>query len=289
MTNSKKQTLFQIGAALLVTGIFMGCRQAPDEKRYEIKGEVISIYSLNNEITIRHEEIPGFMPAMTMPFKVKNVRILEGLIPGDRVSGTFVVAAHESYLTGLTREGSDGPDLPAIVLPTGVRLIQKGDTIPEISFLDDNNRQTKFSDFLGSPVALTFIYTRCPIPNFCPLMDRNFIEVQAAIKEGVQLSRDTQLLSITFDPEHDTAEVLRRHSVKLGADVNIWRFLTGDKEAISHLGEQLGITIVRDSMGTAEITHSLRTIVVDREGKVARNFRGNDWTPDELIKELNKL
>ncbi len=289
MINSKKQTFFQIGAVLLVTGMLMGCLQAPDEKHYEIKGEVISIYSLNNEITIRHEEIPGFMPAMTMPFKVKNVRILEGLIPGDRVRGTFVVAAHESYLTDLTREGSDGADLPAIVLPNGVRLIQKGDTIPEIAFLDDNNRQTKLSDFLGSPLALTFIYTRCPIPNFCPLMDRNFIKVQAAIKEGVQLSRDTQLLSITFDPEHDTVEVLRRHSAKLGADVKIWRFLTGDKEAITHLGEQLGITIVRDSMGTSEITHSLRTIVVDREGKVARNFRGNDWTPDELIKELSKL
>ena len=289
MKNSKKQTLFQIGAVLLVTGIFMGCNQAPDEKRYEIKGEVISIYSLNNEITIRHEEIPGFMPAMTMPFKVKNVRVLEGLIPGDRVSGTFVVAAHESYLTGLTREGSAGSDVPAIILPTGVRLIQKGDTIPEVAFLDDNNLPTKLSDFLGSPVALTFIYTRCPIPNFCPLMDRNFIEVQAAIKEGAQLPLDTRLLSITFDPEHDTAEVLRRHAAKLGADVEIWRFLTGDKEAISHLGEQLGITIVRDSTGKSEITHSLRTIVVDREGKVARNFRGNEWTPDELIEELSKL
>ena len=267
----------------------MGCRPAQDEKRYEIRGEVISIYSINNEITIRHEEIPGFMPAMTMPFKVKDVRMLEGLMPGDRVSGRFVVAIHESYLTSLAREGSVGADVPEIVLPSGVRLIRKGDPVPEVAFLDENNVPRKLSDFLGSPLALTFIYTRCPIPNFCPLMDRNFAEVQAAIKEGMRLDRDTRLLSITFDPEYDTPEVLRRHAVKLGADARIWRFLTGEKEAIVHFGEQFGITIVRDVEGMSEITHSLRTVVVDRKGKVARNLRGNEWIPDELIEELGKL
>ncbi len=287
MRNWKIRTHFQILGALLAA--FTGCRPAQDEQRYEIRGEVISIYSLNNEITIKHEEIPGFMPAMTMPFKVRDVRMLEGLKPGDLVSGTFVVATNGSYLSSLGSEGSGRSDLPDIELPSGVRLIRKGDQVPDMAFLDENNEPRKLSDFLGKPVALTFIYTRCPVPNFCPLMDQNFAEVQATIKKGVRLKRDCRLLSITFDPDYDTPEVLRRHAQKREADPNIWRFLTGESEAIVRFGEQFGITVVRDGEGAPEITHSLRTVVLDREGKVTKNIRGNEWTPDQLIEELGRL
>ncbi len=276
--------------AILLFGILMGsCRKAPESISYPIRGQVISLYSENNEITLKHEEIEGFMPAMTMPIKVRDVRILVGLVPGDLVEGTLVVTRMESYLSELEKVGFDQLESAITHMPSGVRLVRKGETVPDISLIDQNGRERNLSDFRGKPLALTFIYTRCPLPNFCPLMDRNFVRVQAAIHEGTRLSRDTQLLSLTFDPDYDTPEVLRKHGEALGADQSIWNFVTGERREIIHFGEQFGITVVPGKDDSVDITHSLRTVVVDEKGNLVKIYRGNEWTPEGLIEELGKV
>lgn len=284
--------LVGVGAtlAILLFGILMGsCARAPESISYPIRGQVISLYSENNEITLKHEEIEGFMPAMTMPIKVRDVRILVGLVPGDLVEGTLVVTKKESYLSTLEKVGFVELESAMTHMPSGVRLVRKGETVPDISLIDQNGRERNLSDFRGRPMALTFMYTRCPLPNFCPLMDRNFVRVQAAIHEGTRLSRDVQLISLTFDPDYDTPQVLRKHGEALGADPSIWSFVTGERREIIHFGEQFGITVVPGKDGSVEITHSLRTVVIDREGNLVKVFRGNEWTPDGLIEELARV
>ena len=275
--------------AILLLSILIGsCARAPESISYPIRGQVITLYSENNEITLKHEEIEGFMPAMTMPIKVRDVRILVGLVPGDLVEGTLVVTRVESYLSRLEKVGFDELESAITHMPSGVRLVRVGETVPDISLIDQNGRERNLSEFRGKPLALTFIYTRCPLPNFCPLMDRNFARIQAAIHEGTRLSGETQLLSLTFDPDYDTPEVLRKHGEALGADPSIWNFVTGERREIIHFGEQFGITVVPGKDDSVDITHSLRTVVIDREGNLVKIFRGNEWTPEGLIEELGR-
>ena len=276
---------FPLGFACFLAA---SCGSGPNEIAHEIRGEVVSIYSERNEITLKHEEIVGFMPAMTMPISVMDVRILVGIVPGDLVVGTLVVTDTESYLSTLEKVGSSNPESPISHTPSGVRLVRTGESAPAVALVDQEAQARNLSDLTGRPFALTFIYTRCPLPEYCPLMDRNFVAVQSAILQGERLSRDTKLLSISFDPDHDTPEILKSHAAKLGADSKIWSFLTGEREQILHLGEQFGITVVRDSADSLDITHSLRTVVVDREGRVAKIIRGNTWTPDSLIDILRQ-
>lgn len=264
------------------------CDSGPKEVTYEIHGQVVSIYSEKHEVTLKHEEIAGFMPSMTMPISVKDVRILVGIVPGDLVVGTLVVTESESYLSVLEKVGVSDLENPISHTPSGVRLVRTGESVPTVSLVDQDLKERKFNDFYGYPFALTFIYTRCPLPDYCPLMDRNFVAVQSAILDGKRLSADTKLLSITFDPEYDTPEILKGHAAKLGADPAVWSFLTGEQKQIVHLGEQFGITIVREGDNSLDITHSLRTIVVDREGKVAKIIHGNTWAPNSLIELLQK-
>ena len=271
-------------ACLLATS----CDSGPNEIAHEIRGEVISIYSEKNEITLKHEEIEGFMPAMTMPITVKDVRMLVGIVPGDLVVGTLVVTETASYLSTLEKVGSSNPENPISHMPSGVRLVRTGESVPAVALVDQEAKERNLSEFAGRPFALTFIYTRCPLPEYCPLMDRNFVAVQSAILQGERLSRDTKLLSITFDPDYDTPEILKSHAAELGADSKIWSFLTGEREQILHLGEQFGITVVRNRDDSLDITHSLRTVVVDREGRVAKIIRGNTWTPNSLIEILRE-
>lgn len=262
------------------------CDSGPKEVAYEIRGQVVSIYSEEHEVTLKHEEIAGFMPSMTMPISVKDVRILVGIVPGDLVVGTLVVTERESYLSVLEKVGSSDLENPISHTPSGIRLVRIGESVPAVSLVDQEVTERKFSDFYGHPFALTFIYTRCPLPDYCPLMDRNFVTVQSAILDGERLSPDTKLLSITFDPEYDTPAILKSHAASLGADPAVWSFLTGDQKQILYLGEQFGITIVREGDNPLDIIHSLRTVVVDREGRVAKIIHGNTWTPNSLIEIL---
>jgi protein SCO1/2 len=163
-----------------------------------------------------------------------------------------------------------------------------GDRAPDVDLVDQAGRPRRLSDWRGRVVAVTFVYTRCPLPNFCPLMDRHFKAAQAALRADGSLRGQVHLLSVSFDPDFDRPAVLARHAAALGADPATWSYATGERAAIDAFASRFGVSIVREDPGGQEIVHNLRTAVIDRGGTVTALLGGNEWRAEELIAELRK-
>jgi protein SCO1 len=255
-------------------------------RQYELKGQVLAVDAEKRTLTIRHDDIEGFMPAMTMPFTVRDARLLEGRLPGDLVRATLVVSDTEAYLTSVERVGhvelTEAEPPPGAAAPIAVA----GDEAPDADLVDETGRPRRLSDWRGSVVAVTFIYTRCPVPNFCPLMDRNFLAVQRALDADPHLGRRARLLSVSFDPEFDTPEILAAHARRLGADPARWSFVTGARDQLDPFAARFGVTTIRDDATDWEIVHNLRTAVIDPQGRIVTVFSGNEWTPTELLQVM---
>jgi protein SCO1/2 len=261
-------------------------------KRYEMKGQVLAVNRDKVEILVKHEDIVGLMPAMTMPYKVESVSMLDNLGPGDLITTELEVDDNQGVITRITKTGTAKPDVPAPAGPakSGFELIRPGADVPNQMFIDQEGRKRPFSDIRrGRAVALTFIYTKCPMPTFCPMMDRHFVEVQEHI-DAKRLGDRIHLLSISFDPKNDTPPVLKTHAQSLGVDPSLWTFVTGDRDEIDRLAMQFGVTLIRgEASDPDEIGHSLRTAIVDRHGKLVKVYTGNEWTPAELVADIEKL
>ena len=269
--------LFLVGILLaLAVG---GCSRA---KRYELEGQVLAVNTETRELTVRHKDIKGFMPGMTMPFRVGDKVVLHDHMPGELIKATLVVSDSLGILEDVVRVG-EAPlpaDLPP---PRTTAMLEVGATAPDASFVDQTARPRRLADWRGRVVAVTFVYTRCPLPDFCPLMDRNFAAVQRAVAEDAALAGRVHLLSVSFDPDHDTPAVLSAHAKKAGADPALWTWLTGARNAIEPFASAFGVSIIREDTTGQEIVHNLRTIVLDREGRIAKIFNGNEWKPEELL------
>jgi protein SCO1/2 len=282
--------VFSRGLALSLTIVAFGaaCGQAPAEHRYELNGQVLSIAADRLEATIKHQDIPNFMTGMTMPFKVRDAKELEGLKAGDLVTATLVVEENGAYITGVTRTGEAPlPQATAPLASSGFELLKPGETVPATAFVDQDGRPRSLEAFKGSTVALTFIYTRCPIPTFCPMMDRNFLALQERITASPAL-KSVRLVTVSFDPVTDTPAVLKAHARKLGADPAIWTFLTGDRDEIDRFAMRFGVSLSRNISDATDITHNLRTAIVDREGRLLKTYTGNAWTIEEILGDLEK-
>jgi protein SCO1/2 len=260
------------------------CR--PAAREYELRGVVVAVDRGRQEITIKHEDIPRFMPGMTMPFKVREAGLLEGRTPGDVVRATLVVEDNDAHLREIVRTGSAPvpDDAPARLTD----ILEAGAVVPDAAFSDQDGRSRRLSDWRGRALAVTFIYTRCPVANFCPLMDHHYKTVQERIRQDASLRERAHLLSVSFDPAHDTPPVLAAHADRLGADRAIWNFVTGDAAEIQRFASSFGVSVLRQGAPGEEIVHNLATGVIDAEGRLAAIFRGNEWTPEELLAELRK-
>jgi protein SCO1 len=258
------------------------CR--PATREYELRGVVVSVDPSKQEITIKHDDIPHFMPGMTMPFKVSNGGLLEGRVPGDLVRATLVVQDSNGYLRTLERIGSAPiPPNPAASLPN---ILEPADLVPDGTFTDQNGERRRLSDWRGQALAVTFIYTRCPLPNFCPLMDQHFKRVQEMVDADRDLRGRVHLLSVSFDPEYDRPPVLASRAKQLGANAKTWSFLTGQRAEIEQFAGRFGISLVREEGSAGEIVHTLRTAVIDPKGALVTILRGTEWTPQELVAQL---
>ena len=263
------------------------CSRAPEVKAYQLQGQVLAVRPDTSEILVKHEDIPQFMPAMTMPYKVKDARLLEGRAPGDLITATLMVAPGEAWLSAITRTGSaplpeDAPTrIPAAA---GVVLLEPGDAVPETTLTDQDGTSISLGSARGSALVISFIYTRCPLPQFCPLVDRRFAEIQKLAAADPALRGKVRLLSISFDPATDRAAVLRAHAARVGADPAVWRFATAEEETVDRLAATFGVNVIREADGT--ITHNLRTAVVDPRGRIVALHDGNDWTAPTIVDEL---
>jgi protein SCO1/2 len=270
-------TLF-VGCLLLVGGCSRG-------HEYQLQGQVLAVDRARQELTIKHGDIEGFMPAMTMPYKVKDARLLEGRVPGDLITATLVLQDNAGYLTSVKQTGHAALTEPPQVVRSS-DILAPGAAVPDVKLTDEAGAQHSLADWRGKVLAVTFIYTRCPLPDFCPRMDRNFLAVQRTIAEDAALRDRVALLSVTFDPAFDTPEVLAAHARRLGADPRVWHFATGDEQAIDDFAAHFGVSVMRDGAGPGALTHNLRTAILKPDGTLAAVLEGNDWTPATLLDAL---
>jgi protein SCO1/2 len=282
-------------AGILAALFFVRSTVPRDQHTYTLQGQVQSITPDRQEAMVKHGEIKGLMPAMTMPYRFKTKSELDALKPGDVIDGTLVIESNDAFLTGVRKTGEapiERPPAQSLVtgasLDKATQLLQPGDTVPDGAFVDQNGRKTTLSKFRGSTVVLTFIYTRCPLPTFCPMMDRHFVTIQERVKADASL-KHVHLVTVSFDPQRDTPSVLRAHAKELGSDLDRWTFFTGDVKAIDDFAGRFGVSVVRNPNDERDITHNLRTAIIGPDGTVKKIYTGNEWTPDEILADLKPV
>ena len=276
-------------ASLVVATLLaaVSCSRAPEAPTYQLVGQVLAVRPETSEILVRHEDIKGFMPAMTMPYRVKDAALLKDRAAGDLITAALTVEPELAWLSAITKTGTaplpeDAPTkIPAAA---GVQLLKPGDVVPATPLVDQEDKPLALPDWRGSAMVITFIYTRCPLPQFCPLMDRRFAEIQAMAAADPALKGKVRLLSISFDPATDRAAVLRAHATKAGADPAVWRFATAEESVVDRLAATFGVNVIREKDGT--ITHNLRTAVVDANGRIVSVHDSNAWSAASIVDEL---
>jgi len=261
-------------------------------KSYLLEGKVISLNSAKKEITLQHKEIPGYMAAMTMPFKVKDEWIFGVAQPGDEVHGTLVVSSTRgggSYIqnVSINKAGATA----AASTTSAVHIPAVGEQPPDFSFIDQSGNRIRLRQFRGRPVVLTFIYTRCPLPDFCIRMSGNFAQLARELKASdPALFGKLRLLSISIDPEYDKPAALKRYGTAYAGEIDPgfehWKFVSGTVAETRRAAEFFGLTYVPEG---GQIVHSLRTVLLAPDGRIAAQWEGNEWRPSDVVAELQKL
>jgi protein SCO1/2 len=259
---------------------------------FQVKGVVVELDADGQNVKIKHEEIPGYMGAMTMLFEARPTNELSGLVAGDKVSFRMSVTDTDGWIDQIKKLNT----APATnTLPTtgpfrvvrDVEPLNVGDLMPDYRFTNQLGQAVSLSQFRGQAMAITFIFTRCPFPTFCPLMSRNFEEVQKKLLAQPNAPTNWHLLTITFDPEYDTPPRLKGYAKQYNADPAHWSFLTGALIDVTAIAEQCGLLFWREGDGW-NISHNLRTAVVDANGRVQKILPENKWTSEELAAEILK-
>lgn len=256
-------------------------------KRYELKGTIISFDQQKREVTVAHEPVPDYMPAMTMPFTLDEPEAFKEMEQGSLISATLVVEDDRYFLErpvitkGGSLGGKSGTNATQTVDPVGR-------TPPEVSFIDQNNQKFTVAKLRPRVVVVTFIYTRCPLPDACILMSNNFAELSRTIEQDSSLADKIQLLSVSFDPEHDTPAVLRDYIASYqkgagGQKLSNWRLATGAPADIRRFAEFFGLGY---NPANDQITHNLVTAVIAPDGKVYKLYTGNQWKNADLLNDL---
>jgi protein SCO1/2 len=257
---------------------------------YDVRGLLKEVKPHEHQLVIAHDEIPNFMNAMTMPFKVKDSSLLKQVLPGERIRFKLHVAENESWIDHIE---SLGGTLPAIkkdslveIEPTATAIKNNAENSLRIyKFTNELGQQVSLEDFRGQAIALTFFFTRCPIPEFCPRLSRNFQEVQHRLKAMENAPTNWHLLSVTFDPMHDTPEVLKTYATSYGYDPIHWSFLTGPADKIAELAQQCDVQFNPEN---GLINHNFRTLVIDAANRLQMIFPTSGDISQSIAQELIK-
>jgi len=273
---------------LLVMCVWFGvsCHRSGNEKRFELKGKVMAVEPEKHLVTVSHGDIVGYMPAMTMPFTVRNESDLQFLAPDDQITATLVVNGSHVWLEDLiiTRQSANTAAMP------GVTMAKEGDEVPNFTLRNQDNHEIHIQNYRGRTLLLTFIYTRCPVPDYCTLMSNNFAQIDRALSQDAGLYAKTHLLSISIDPSYDTPQVLRSygaaHTERYQNETFAhWEFAGGTTEQVKKIAEYFGLT---SSTENDQIVHALRTVIVKPDGKIAKIYTGNDWKIEDVIEEMRR-
>jgi protein SCO1/2 len=246
-------------------------------RHYTAEGLVMAVDRPGAVVTISHEAFPGYMDAMAMPFDLRGEARRVGLTPGDRVRLRLAVRGDRSWVDRLDIVSAAPVDAGLKTTPAVPVLVPVGHTVPDFELTDQRNAAVRLSHFKGKVVAVNFIYTRCPLPDYCPRMVANFRALRDRFAE--RMERDLVLLTVTFDPKYDTPETLARYAAAERAGGPGWHFLTGGGPQIERVCNAFGIQYFPEE---GLITHTLQTAVIDREGKLAATVEGKDFNGRQL-------
>jgi protein SCO1/2 len=277
-------------AALLTACNKKTSQPVPSMQVYAAKGVIKEIEPDGKTAVIRHEAIPGYMQAMTMPFEVRDTNLLRGLKAGDAISFKLAVTPTEGWIADLTkldspaREAAPPPSPPPVTQASrALEPLEPGDRLPDYHFTNELGEAVSLSQFKGQVLAFTFFFTSCPFPEFCPRMTSNFAQAERQLEQMTNAPAHWHLLSISFDPVHDTPQRLATYAMAADYDRNHWNFLTGDEDQISGLAEQMGENYWHEG---GSIGHNLRTVVVDPSGHIRYIIGGSKWTVSDLVQEI---
>jgi protein SCO1/2 len=267
-------------------GSLVSCnRRSGNEKRYDLKGKVVAVEPDKHRVTIAHEDVVGYMPGMTMPFTVRNESDMQMLVPNAEVTATLVVDGKHSWLEDLFVVVKQDAGTP---VATAAVMAKEGDEVPNYTLINQDAKPIRIKSYRGKALLLTFIYTRCPDPEFCNLMSDNFAQIERQLGADSELYAKTHLLSITIDPAYDVPKVLRSygaaHTERYENETFAhWEFATGDQ--VKDIAQYFGLTYFPENN---QIKHSLRTVVIGPDGKVVKIYAGNEWKPEEVLHELKE-
>ena len=254
---------------------------------YEVRGVVEEIGLDHRVAVIRHGAIPGYMPAMTMEFRVLEPGELVAIMPRDEVTFRLVVSEDSHWIESVRRVNASNAELsefPHSPKPGITPALKSGDTMPDHELLGENGRPVRFAEFRGEALAFTFIFTRCPLPDYCPRMSRNFEKARALLEGQAKGPTNWHFLSISFDSEFDQPLVLTHYARSYrGDDFQHWIFASASTNVLAQLSGELDLAVTRDRGG---FSHNLRTVVLDTHGRVLRQFTGNKWTPEDLAESI---
>lgn len=291
MNSSRRSSTLRLTvlAVVIASANLAACRsRSGNEQRYELKGVVVSVDKRGSTVTIAHEAIPNYMDGMTMPFKLKDEWAFDKMEPGNRVQATLVIDGLRSWLENIIIMQDAVDDAGAAAGSVGPK---PGEEVPDFTLVDQDGARVRLRNYKGRALVLTFIYTRCPLPDYCPLMTDNFAEIVKAIKEDAALYGKTQLLSISVDPEYDTPERLRQYgagrTTESGAQAfSHWVFATGTSDEVKKIATYFGLQYFTE---IDQIIHSLVTAVISPDGKIVKLYTGNEWKPAAIISDLQSF
>lgn len=268
--------------------LLQGCSQKPvEEKRYELKGKVVAVDRAKGEVSLDHEEVKGYMAAMTMDFPVRDAEALKVMEPGDQVQAFLVINDDSSYWLDSPVITKSLGGAAAATPPAGSAEPRPGADVPDAKLVNQDGRPLSPKQFKGRALVVNFIYTRCPLPDQCPLLSTNFARLNAVIAGDAELRQRAHLLSVTLDPEYDKPAVLKSYgSTYAGGKFDNWDFVTGDSAEVRKFAEFFGLIYKAEG---DQIIHSLRTAVVTPDGKLLKIYRGNEWKPEEVLSDLKSL
>jgi len=295
-TKATLAILMLLTLTAIVSAVVLGHRivqpgSAEHARVFEVRGEIRDVDVPNKIIRIAHEAIRNYMPAMTMPLTVKDAGLLRSFKAGDNVQFELVVTSDDSWISRMEKIQSEAAAAGASPTPNPgaparnplAEPIHQGEVVPDFSLVDQDGKLFHLRGLRGKAVVLTFIYTRCPLPNFCPAMSKNFAALQQRLSQA--FPGKFRLLSITMDPEFDRPEVLTDYGSLFGADKENWIFGTGSADQIGFVADLMGLYYQQEN---GLISHDLRTALIAPDGRLVRVWKSNVWTPYEMQREVGE-
>jgi len=270
-----------VSAAITTTGC------GPKPEQYSLKGQVLDI-SASGQIIVKHDDIPGFMPAMTMPYKVRDPGVLQEVQPGDLIAAALMVAKNGNYWLEDVRITDQSGRKTAKSAAMATHVLKIGDKAPDLPLINQDGKTFRLSDFKGKALLTTFVYTRCPMPTFCPRLSSQFAKIHEHLAKTPDDYNKTHLLTISFDPKYDTPAVLRRYGLAYldndATGFSHWDFATTNPTELRALADAFGLAYFEEDN---QISHSMDIVLLTPEGSVAK-YWSTDWTAGELEDALRQ-